>query len=296
MPYSAQDIVNRVRDTLIDPTPWTYWSDVALLGHINNAIGAIVQLDKKASVVNAPFQLAAGTKQLLPPDAVALIDIPRNMGTNGATPGRAITMISMEDLIAWRPRWNSDPTSPVIRHVMATPEDPRRWYNWPPSDGTNYAEIQYEQVPDDIALTLNNLVSTVASGQSVLPMSNTNGITVGQLVQDLTSYYVRPPNQPSYPVIPGTKVQSIIAGTSITLTAPLQGPITASDWLSFSDPFPLPDLYAEPTYNFVLAHALDRNSSKGDPGMSNTYWQRFMALLAADDQTIDRLGIGRPAS
>lgn len=296
MPYSAQDIINRVRDTLIDPTPWTFWSDVALLAHVNNAVGAIVQLDKKASVVNASLRLAAGTKQVLPGDAVALSGenfATRNMGGGGLTPGRSISVIAIEDLVAWRPNWNMDLASATVRHAMADPDDPRRWYNWPPSDGNNYVEIKYSQVPDDVSVIVAQPTNLFIS--TVIPMASTVGISAGQLVQDLSAYFVKSPAQPTYPITPGTKVLSVTFN-SVIIDTPLSSSVSATDWLSFSDLFPLPDLYAEPTYNFVMAHALDRNSAKGDPVMSNTYWQRFMALLGADDATIQRLGIGRPAS
>jgi hypothetical protein len=70
--------------------------------------------------------------------------------------------------------------------------------------------------------------------------------------------------------------------------------VTNTDWISFSDPFPLPDLYAEPVFNFMMAHALAKNSTKGDPSLWQTYWNTFMLLLGADTATIDKLGIGKP--
>lgn len=300
MAISVQQVINRCRLALIDPTPWTYWSDQELLGHFNNGVAAVVQVDKKASVVNGSFQLTAGTKQTLPADATALIRPVRNMGADGATPGRAIRMIDMELMNAVRPRWHMDPASMEVRNAMADAEDPRRWYNWPPSDGSNYVEIKYDHVPNDSNVAVFQCTAGANAGVNVIQLSNTAGIAVGQMLMDLSAFFVAPPNQPGYPAMPpststsGTTVTAITPNASVTLSMNLQGAIAANDWVSFSDAFPLPELYADPVYHFVMAYALDKNSRQANPGRSQDHWQKFMTLLSSDFSTIQNIGIGAP--
>ena len=218
MTIAVADLLGRCRASLLDPvvapaTDGVYWSNAELLGHLNAGTAAIVQLDNKAYVVNAAVKLQAGTRQQLPGDAVALAGVRRNLGSDGATPGRAVSVVRMEQMDAARPGWHADPPTAVVRHCMASEADPRRFYVWPPSDGSGYVEVVYEGVPDDVTLT---------------------------------------------------------------------------------DNFPLPDLYAEAAYQFVLAHAYAKNSKRGDTVKSQFWWQLFRTTLGVDEAAIERLKIGVP--
>lgn len=291
MPYTVHDILRRCRDTLIDQikppnVDGLAWKNEFLLSHANTAIASIVQVDKKASVVRVSQKLTRGTEQMLPADAVNFIRSTMNMGADGLTPGRVIRPIRIERMDAARPNWRTDPPSKVVRHIMASPEDPRRFDNWPPSDGTNFIRHQYEQVPDDTSVTYTN-ATTGSAGGPVLPMSNTFGIAIGQTVYDLTAMTA---------VIAGTTVLSIAPNSSVTLSGPIAGAVGAADVMVFSDKFPLPDLYAEPAYLFVLAHAYAKNTDRGDVTKMNLYWSLFQSELGIDQQTLDRLNIGKPDS
>lgn len=257
-----------------------------MLAHANTAIASIVQVDKKASVVRVSQKLISGTEQTLPGDAVNFIRSTMNMGTNGTTPGRVITPVRVERMDAARPNWRFDPPNNLVRHVMASPEDPRRFDVWPPSTGNNWIRHQYEQVPDDTDCEYTDATTGTSSG-NVIPMSNTFGISVGQSVYDLTAVQS---------ILYGTTVTEIAPNASVTLSGALNGPVGPADVLVFSDKFPLPDLYAEPAYLFVLAHAYGKNTDRGDVSKMNLYWSLFQSELGIDQQTLDRLNIGKPDS
>lgn len=97
--------------------------------------------------------------QNLPPDAVNLIDITRNLGANGQTPGIAITKIPTDDMDACRPQWPTDicgqnGAPAVITHYVFRSNDPKRFYPWPfPASLPWWVEMIYNQVPNDAALT-----------------------------------------------------------------------------------------------------------------------------------------------
>lgn len=118
-------------------------------------------------------------------------------------------------------------------------------------------------------------------------MSDTSGIAIGQTVYALTA-----PGS----IGAGATVLSVAPNVSVTLSTNLAGAVGAGDVLAFSDRFPLPDLYAEPAYLFVLAHALMKNSAKQDIAKSQFFWALFQQELGIDQQSIERLGIGKPST
>ena len=58
--------------------------------------------------------------------------------------------------------------------------------------------------------------------------------------------------------------------------------------------FPLPDLYAEAAYLFVLYHALLRREPHGDPQRAQFFYTAFLQALDQDVRNIARIQAGRP--
>lgn len=138
---------------LLQDTTNVRWSQAELLGWMNDGQREIALYKPNAFTKNIAFQLAAGTRQTVPTDCVSLIDVVRNLGANGTTPGRAVRTVSREILDAQTPYWHSaTPTAEVI-HFTYTPLDLKHFYVYPPQTGANQVEMVYVASPTDATLT-----------------------------------------------------------------------------------------------------------------------------------------------
>ena len=128
------------------------------MGWLNDGQREVLVFKPNANVVNTSIQLASGTKQSLPADGIQLIDVPRNMGSDGATPGKAIRIAMREILDAQSPDWHTETPSATTKHYMYTPLDPKHFYVYPPSNGAGQVELIYAAVPAKVA-TIANMIS-----------------------------------------------------------------------------------------------------------------------------------------
>ena len=155
---TAQEIINKVQIVLQDTTGIRWPDTTELLGWLNDGQREVLVFKPNANVVNTSIQLASGTKQSLPADGIQLIDVPRNMGSDGATPGKAIRIAMREILDAQSPDWHTETPSATTKHYMYTPLDPKHFYVYPPSNGAGQVELIYAAVPAKVA-TIANMIS-----------------------------------------------------------------------------------------------------------------------------------------
>lgn len=153
--------------TILQDTTGIRWPDAELLGWLNDGQREIVFYKPNAFVKNAPVKLVAGTKQTLPPDGVQLIDVVRNMGVDGVTPGRSIRITMREVLDSQHPTWHSATPAAETKHYMYSLLDPKTFYVFPPQPASNqgYVELIYGAAPTDAALigtiTIDDIYQTV---------------------------------------------------------------------------------------------------------------------------------------
>lgn len=127
------------------------WTRSELLGWLNDAQRQIVLMQPNSTSVVTSTQLVVGSKQAIPSGGWMLLDVFRNMGSNGTTPGRAIRVVSRKLLDAYSPTWHSAAQNSVTQNFVFDPQDQTAFYVYPPSDGTNYVELKYAQLPVDLA-------------------------------------------------------------------------------------------------------------------------------------------------
>ena len=153
--------------TILQDTTGIRWPDAELLGWLNDGQREIVLYKPNAFVKNTPIKLVGGTKQTLPADGVQLVDVVRNMGLNGSTPGRAIRITMREILDSQVPNWHLATASSEVKHYMYTMLDPKTFYVYPPQPDTNqgYAELIYGAAPTEASLggtiTLDDIYQTI---------------------------------------------------------------------------------------------------------------------------------------
>lgn len=123
-------------------TEWLYW--------LNMGQRAIVILQPASTNVIEIIRLVSGPRQSIPTHGWMLLDIIRNMGTNGTTSGRAIRIVPRSVLDAYNPNWYFATATAEVRNYTFDPQNQREFYVYPPNTGTQYIEINYSYVPDDI--------------------------------------------------------------------------------------------------------------------------------------------------
>jgi len=155
MAVAVNDIIDKV-EILLQDTTNIRWSAAELLAYANDAINEIIREKPEANVTTASVAWTSGTKQTLPTGGLILIDVVRNMGTDGTTVGRAIRRIDRDVMDAILPDWHETKNAQAtIQHWMHNPNNPKVWYIYPPSDGTTQGEISYSASIGPIAAGAN---------------------------------------------------------------------------------------------------------------------------------------------
>lgn len=156
---TGKSIITRA-STLIQDATGVRWPRLELLDWLNDGQREVVLIKPEACVTNAQMVLTVGkTKQSIPDTAISLIDVTRNMGADGLTPGDAIRICSREVLDSQLPSWHSDTnTAGKIVHYMFDPRDPKNFYVYPKAPETPwYVELITSSAPantDDVSAVI----------------------------------------------------------------------------------------------------------------------------------------------
>lgn len=151
MTILASTIINKARLQLIDTGAQPRWSDAEMLGYISDGQRTMVAMSPSINAVRLISQLAAGAKQSLPSDAHMLIDITRNFGMDGVSPGRAVRIIERDLIDSFQPTWTAAPPTATVQNYIYDPEVPTDYYVYPPSTGNGKVELVYAQVPVEVS-------------------------------------------------------------------------------------------------------------------------------------------------
>ena len=143
---TAQSIINKAVIQLNDISA-VRWTRAELLSWLNDGQRQITVAQPAASSYVTSVLLTTGTLQSIPADGWMLLDVYRNMGANGTTPGRAIRIISKEMLDGFNPDWHSDYPSAVSTNFIFDIQNQTGFWVYPPSDGTGYVQINYSRLP-----------------------------------------------------------------------------------------------------------------------------------------------------
>lgn len=159
MTVLASTIVTRARGQLIDEKATQRWSDAELLRWLSDGQRMIVTMSPSLGEATSIFKLVVGTKQTVPAGAFMLLDVKRNMGVDGLTPGRAVRVVTRELMDSFDPYWHSGARSSVTENYIHDPRQPKTFYCSPPSTGTNYLETSCAFVPPEITDIVAGVIS-----------------------------------------------------------------------------------------------------------------------------------------
>ncbi len=160
MAITVNQVLSRVSQVLQD-TDNIRWPVSAsgnipaeLVDWLNDGCREVVMYKPDANSIDENLALVAGTKQMLPADAIRLLDVPRNMGSGGTTPGRSIRFIKRKVLDDQNPNWHTMTASASIIHYTVNENSPKdlaanrlTFYVYPPAAVPTYVEIVYLKTP-----------------------------------------------------------------------------------------------------------------------------------------------------
>lgn len=146
---TAQTIIDKASVQLIDLAN-VRWTRSELLAWLNDGMRQIVLIQPSASSTTVSKKLDAGTRQSLPTGGWLLLQMYRNMGTTGTTPGRAIRIVSRELLDNFNPNWHTATAAAEVRNYIYDTQDQTAFYVYPPNTGTQYVELNYSAQPTNL--------------------------------------------------------------------------------------------------------------------------------------------------
>lgn len=138
---TAQQIINRARVTLLDDASLPGGGSVVwnrpglpdeLFEHLQTGLRTIAIFKPSVHTQALSHRLTAGVRQLMPDNAHAMIDVTRNLGSDGLIPGRAITRVDMAHFSHAFPDWPTSTASAVVEHWMRNDNEDKGFYVWPP--------------------------------------------------------------------------------------------------------------------------------------------------------------------
>ena len=132
----------------------TRWTRTDLLAYLNDGQRELVQLKPEACVFNGAFKLTAGkTKHTLPQTSLGLLDVTGNLGADGLTAGKPITVTSKRMLDAVAPGWNTASADGYITHYCYDPRDPKVIYTYKKAPATDwYIGVVYSILPTSLSV------------------------------------------------------------------------------------------------------------------------------------------------
>lgn len=146
---TAKTIIDKASVQLIDLTN-VRWTRSELLSWLNDGMRQIVLIQPSATSTTVAKKLDAGTRQSLPTNGWLLLQMYRNMGTDGTTPGRAIRIVSRELLDNFNPNWHTATAAAEVRNYIYDTQDQTAFYVYPPNTGTQYVELNYSAQPANL--------------------------------------------------------------------------------------------------------------------------------------------------
>ena len=155
MAITAQDIIDEAALSLNDPNKQR-WTVVDLLGYLNDAQRSAVLLRPEVNPVTTIVPTVAGSRQSLPTDGYALIDVVRNMGTDDSDIGDAITPVSRKELDPYKDWHRRDATqSDKVVNFVYDIQNRETYYLYrvqgTSEDHVGRIEIVYSKIPETIS-------------------------------------------------------------------------------------------------------------------------------------------------
>ena len=170
----AKDIVSDVQ-TIIQDQTGVRWPLDELLQWLNEGQRQIVILRPDAYSVTEAVHLVAGSKQKIPEAGIRLLDVIRNMGIDGSTPGDAVTFCERNHLDTQRRGWHYQNPAATVLHFVYDDREPTTFYTFPPQPGSGqgWVDLVFSKSPP--LCTIKDVINkdgTSGSANSVISLDD----------------------------------------------------------------------------------------------------------------------------
>ena len=150
----ASDVIDHARDTLVDPDG-IRWVDTDMLRWLGDGLRATAVLRPSAAAKTTAVLLAADdTKQSIPADGFLLLDITRNMGIDGLTPGKPVREVDYDAMRSFYTVWHSATgVTEIDNYCYDVDIDPLKFWIAPRTHASTpvYVEMEYAETWEDPA-------------------------------------------------------------------------------------------------------------------------------------------------
>jgi hypothetical protein len=143
---SVAGILARTDDILLDADR-VRWPLDERLRWINEAAGAIIVRRPQARARTLVASLEGGSLQQLPDAGCQFLDMVRNVGPDGAIPGRAIRRTDRQLLDDTDPDWHAGTASSTVKHFTYDDRTPTCFYVYPPALAGTKVQIVISEMP-----------------------------------------------------------------------------------------------------------------------------------------------------
>lgn len=166
----VREVLQQASTLLNDMTPqFLRWKEPDMIRWLNEGQRAIAKYVPIAGARIDTIKLVPGSRQtiaripaasIIPGDGstpadvhgLFLNEVTRNMGSDGGTPGAAITVVSREMLDASNRMWHTTRPAKAVDHFTFDPRNPQAFYVFPPAGDACWVEANIIAAPLAIPL------------------------------------------------------------------------------------------------------------------------------------------------
>jgi len=143
----ASAIITSVRRILLDPSPGVTWNDATFFLLMSEGERAICGVKPEAYDTRGAVVLVAGTHQILPAGATAILDIYENTASK-----RRVTQVPRGLLDSANRYWPNATQETHVQEWTQDSRDPLRFEVFPPNDGNGSVNALYGTTPPQITV------------------------------------------------------------------------------------------------------------------------------------------------
>lgn len=186
----VREVLERASMLLDDNDPqFLRWTERELVAWLNDGARALAKWIPPAVARVDIVKLVAGSSRqsiadipaasILPGDGstavrvqgVQLFSAIRNMGSDGLTPGKAISVIDREALDATMPNWHAM-TGDAVENIITDPRTPSVFWVYPAPSSARWVELSYLPLPQKVSITTPGQFIATGSDSTVIPVSD----------------------------------------------------------------------------------------------------------------------------
>lgn len=150
MPIPVRALLARTDDLLLDAKR-VRWSAAERIRWGNEALGAILVRRPAALARRSVHALQAGSYQTIPAGGALFLDLVRNLGADGVTPGRPVRRTDRQLLDDADPNWHRAKPKAEVKQYTFDERMPTAFYVYPPAIAGAKVELFDAALPDEVA-------------------------------------------------------------------------------------------------------------------------------------------------